>query len=298
MDSENSRVKLAVIVGVTLWASAYVGIRIGLHGYTPGCLALFRYAVASLTIFLLYYTVPKKIKPAAKDILPLIITGLAGITLYNIFLNYGEMTVPAGIAGFIIGLVPVFVIIIAVIFLKEKVNRFTVVGVVISLMGLFCIAIGEMEHTKFDFGVVEILGSAILGSIYVTVQKPLLRKFNAIEVVAFAIWIGTFFLLPYLPKLIQQIPQAPLSATLAAVYLGIFPAAIAYAAWSYALKHLPATRVTTNLYFVPFLATLLGWLVIGEVPNRLSLLGGIIALCGAFVATRNKSMKKNNQDLH
>ena len=277
---------IAVIVCLLFWASAFVGIRIGLHSYTPGPLALLRYLVGSALITFIYYRLPKRTKPTGKEILQLLLIGVIGIGIYNICLNYGEITITAGIASFIVGLIPVLSLILAIFFLKETVYRRTWFGVVISLGGLSLLAYSEIGSPQKLLGILAIFGAVIAGSILTISQKPLLKKFHPIEVATFAIWGATLFLLIYTPELIQILPQVQMKPTLAAIYLGIFPGVISYIAWSYGLSKLPASKVVPFMYLSPLVTTLLGWVMLGEFPAWLSLTGGCIALIGALVAKR------------
>jgi len=83
--------------------------------------------------------------------------------------------------------------------------------------------------------------------------------------------------------------SAPLEATLAIVYLGVFPAALAYVTWTYALSRAPASIAASFLYLSPVLATLIAWAWLREVPIPLSLAGGGLSLCGVIlVNTRGR----------
>ena len=275
-------IQLCLWTTVVLWSSSLVAIRIGLHGYTPGGLAVLRYLVASVCLLGLYFKLPVRHVPSLRDLLYIIFIGTVGIGIYNISINYGEVVVPAGIAGFIIGLMPVFTMIFAFLLLKERVPVKSWLGVLISLAGLFLIAMSERGGLKFDIGILYILIAAVLGSYYAVAQKTLFHRYHPLELVILSIWGGTLIMLFYLPSMIRELPAAPWQSTVAAVYLGIFPAAFAYALWNFALSKAPAGRASGYLYAMPIIATVLGMIVLKEYPEPLELTGGLITLFGAI----------------
>lgn len=287
---------LAIITTVTLWASAFVVIRIGLQGYHPGSLALLRYLIASAGMLVLYLMSPKRSKIAPKDILPLALTGIIGIGIYNITLNYGEVSVTAGISCFIVSMIPVAVMLLAVLFLGEVVSLKRWIGFIISVCGVTIIAISHSSgDERLDRGIIYLLIAMLSGGIYSVLSRVLAVKYRPIELTAFIIWSGTLLMLIYLPDLHKDLHTATLKSTLAVIYLGIFPAIGAYAAWSYVLRYIPASRASSYLYAMPLVATLLGWLLLSEVPHWLGLVGGIIALLGAYIANQRPigRVKKN-----
>jgi len=92
--------------------------------------------------------------------------------------------------------------------------------------------------------------------------------------------------LPFAPALIREIGQADPSAMGWAVYLGVFPTAVAFTTWAYALARTTAGRMGAITYLVPPLTVLMGWVILGEVPPALALLGGALCLAGVAVARR------------
>ena len=74
--------------------------------------------------------------------------------------------------------------------------------------------------------------AALAQAIYFVLQKPYLARYRPLEATAWAVWLGTLCLLPAAPAALDDLRRASGSATLSAVYLGVFPGAIAYACWA------------------------------------------------------------------
>jgi drug/metabolite transporter (DMT)-like permease len=70
------------------------------------------------------------------------------------------------------------------------------------------------------------------------------------------------------------------------VYLGLFPTAIGFVTWAYALKRTSAGKMGAFTYLVPPIAVLLAWLVLSESPPALALAGGLLCLGGVALTRR------------
>lgn len=277
----------AIAITVLSWSSSFVFIRLCLHSYSPGALALFRYLFVSVAMLFFYMRLKKRTKPTLKQFLQLFFLGFFGIGMYMILLNYGEITVTASITSFIIGLNPIVSMLWAMLFFHEQISVKRWLGVGISVIGLFVIAAATFEHGAFSFGIIYILLGVLCAGVYNVGQKPLLSVFHPIEVAAISAWIGTLVMLIFTPSLIHQIPHATWQATASVAYLGIIPGAIGYIAWSVALSgEIAPSKLVLTLYILPLFSTLLGWLMLGEMPAVMELVGGCICLLGALAATR------------
>jgi drug/metabolite transporter (DMT)-like permease len=272
-------------ITIVLWASAFVGIRIGLAEYNPGALALLRFLTASIVMLLIYFRLPNRQTPTFNELVNLLMLGVCGIGIYNIALNYGELSISAGIASFIVGLMPVFTIGLSVVLLKEAFNHRIWHGIGVSMVGMVLIAYSQHADNVSMKGIFYVLVATFMGAFYTVMQKRFLSKFHPIEVTSFIIWGGTLIMLYYSPALVHEITKAKLSATVIAIYMGIFPAAIAYVAWSHVINNIPASKASIYLYLLPLVSTVMGIFFLHEIPPLLSIIGGLIALIGALVTT-------------
>lgn len=286
LDSTSLIIAAAIMAALLFWSSAVIGIRIGLQAYTPGALGLLRYLTTLTIASLIYFRLPERTPIRKRHIPSFIVMSTFGMGLYSIALNNAEMTVPAGIAGFILGLLPVFSILFAGLFLNEKINRNVIIGIGICLFGTAMIAYSKREHLDFQWGLLECIAATVLGGISITIQRSLTQYYKPVELTCYMIAFGSLPLLIYIPELLPTLHALPKNETLAGIYLGIFPGLVAHTSWTYVLSKMPSSQAAAYLYFIPIISVMMGYFILQEIPNSLSLMGGMMTLVGAIYATR------------
>jgi drug/metabolite transporter (DMT)-like permease len=107
---------------------------------------------------------------------------------------------------------------------------------------------------------------------------------RALSVTAIACAIGALVTLPFGPLLARELGTAPPDAIAWVIYLGIFPTAIAFTTWAFALNRTSAGRLGSMTYLVPPVAIGMAWLILDEIPPALAFLGGGLCIGGVIVA--------------
>lgn len=277
---------LAIGVTVLLWASAFVAIRDVGADVGPGALTLGRLAVGSLALGLplLLQRTPW---PAREHWPRLVAVGLLWFGVYNVALNAAEQRVDAGTAAMLVNVGPVLLAVLAGLSLGEGFPRPLLVGSVIGFAGVVVIGVATSTGERADvWGVILCVLAAVAYAVAVIRQKPLLGRLSALQVTWVACTVGAVACLPFGPALVADLRAAPPSALAGVVYLGLFPTAIAFTTWAYALARSDAGRLGSTTYLVPPIAVVLGWVLLDEVPPPLAFAGGALCLVGVWVTRR------------
>jgi drug/metabolite transporter (DMT)-like permease len=273
---------LALLCTVLGWASAFAGIRAGLTAFGPFELGSLRFAVAAIPAAALLLVL-RPAWPTRREFLRLALRALICVAMYTVLLNTGELTISGGAASFIVNTAPIMTALLAIILLGETFGRVGWLGTALSFIGVTLVALSQGDGFRIGIGALFIIGAACCTAIDAIIQKPLFLKHRPLVVSAWSMIFAAIFLSPGLPHALQQFAAAAPEPRFAVIYLGIVPSFIAYGTWSVTVSRFSASRASNFLYCIPPTATVIGIFWLGEIPNFLGIVGGVMALAGVAV---------------
>jgi drug/metabolite transporter (DMT)-like permease len=284
MASKQNTAVVAAGVTVVLWASAFVSIRSAGAAYSPGALALGRLLTG--VIVLGTVAAVRRVGLPPRAAWPgILISGVLWFAAYMVALNWGEREVDAGTAAMVVNIGPILIALLSAGLLREGLPRPLLAGLTVSFAGAVVVGASMAGGGRSSvLGVLLCVVAAVTYACGVVAQKPALRHADALPVTTYACLVGLIACLPFAGVLVSEASRAPLAATLNVVYLGVFPTAVAFTTWAYALARTTAGRLGATTYVVPALVVLMSWLFLGEVPGWLTLLGGALCLAGVGVS--------------
>ncbi|WP_455537875.1 DMT family transporter [Terrisporobacter sp.] len=278
------------IITIIFWALAFVFTRLSLQYFDVYSLSFLRYLVASITLLVIICFIKIEI-PKKEDLPTFILSGALGFFIYVILFNKGTALVSAATSSIVIAMVPVFTALLATFFYKEKLKMYQWLAIGVEFIGILVLTLMNGSFS-INEGVLWLLIAAICLASYNILQRKLTKIYSALQASTYSIFFATIMLCIFLPNSINKAINAPLIQVLYILILGIFSSAIAYIAWAKAISIAEKTTYVSNYMFVtPFLTTILGFIMIGEVPDKTTVLGGIIILSGLFMFNKESFLE-------
>lgn len=278
---------LALIVANIIWGAASPIFKLALQNIPPFTLAYFRFLGAALLLFPFAY---KNLSIKKTDMGNLFLFSFFGITVNITFFFLGLTRAPSLNAPIIASSGPVFLYLFSIFFLKEKIKKRILIGIIVSLLGVFTI-IGLPLLTNSNTR--EIIGNlffvfATLGSVgHAILGKKIMNHYSAVTITFWSFVIGAFTFLPlFLGELTVSNPFLQLDFRgLFGLVFGIFlSSAAAYLLFDWGIKRIDGQEIGLFTYIDPVIAALLAFPLLGEKITPIFLLACLLVFGGIIIA--------------
>jgi drug/metabolite transporter (DMT)-like permease len=287
---------LAILGTVLIWGLSFVSSRAVLtRGFPPLSLACLRFAVASLVLLPLRRKVDPGLRILPSQRLPLILSGLFGVTIYFFFETRGIQLTSASNAALIIAAIPVFTLAAEYLFYRNPVNWLQGVGILLSIAGVFLIVQQSQQAGQENLiGNLFMLGACLCWVTYILFSRNLQRQLSGLSLTTCQSLIGFLFLLPLaLLERSRWIWGDPV-IWLNILYLGLFCSALAYFLYIYALRYLGPIVLSSYVNLIPLVGALGGVVILGEQLSAVQLTGGVVIIAGIFIVNFKKMSRSES----
>jgi drug/metabolite transporter (DMT)-like permease len=275
------------------WGTTYLAIRIGVKTVPPALFGGLRFLTAGL-IFLSYLRWRGHAFPQRRELLDVVIVGIALLAISNGLVIWAEQWVPSGIAALLVATLPFWMAgFEAALPSGERLTVRKVLGIVIGFSGLVILFSPEIK-SSFDLaylqGVVALLLAPLCWSAGSVYSKSRPAKSHPLMAAAMQMIVAGIVLI-LIGVMFGEWKRFSFGAEglAATAYLIVFGSIVGYGSFIYALAKLPATKVAMYAYINPVIAVILGWLILNERMDLSMLLATAIVLLGVVLVKSSRS---------
>lgn len=287
MNTGKVKLNILAFCTVLIWATAFPVTKLIGDALSAYSLGLIRCTVAAVTLIILGLFTHIK-KPVSKSAIGwLFLSGLLGFALYLIFFTTGISTLTSATSSIVIAATPIMTAVGASKIYHDKIRPAGWLCILMAFAGVVVLLLWD-GVLSVNIGVIWTLGAALVFCIYNLMNRHLSSMgHTAMEIVTYSMIFGAVVMLVFMPQTVEQLGEAGGRAIILAVYLGVAPSAIAYLLWAKASEYAEHTNEVTNYMFVtPLLATLLGFIIMHEIPTLGTLVGGVIIIASVIMFNR------------
>jgi drug/metabolite transporter (DMT)-like permease len=280
-----------VMLAPLIWSTNIVLGKMLVKELSPFVITACRFTVASvlLTCFLLF---KEGFKMPSRSLWPyIIIAGLTGVYGFNTLLYLGLRYTTAINSSIINAFNPVLIGLLAIFWLKEHVNWKRLGAFLVSILGVFVIAIhGSLNillSLEFNPGDLIIFANTFVWAVYSIAGKKIMNEISVLAATTYAIWIGTLFLIPTAAFFWQADSSVFLNWHIwgGLIYLGVFASFIAFLCWYSAIASLGPT-VAANFYnLIPVFASVMAIVFLNEHLHGFHVVGTFLVLLGIYLGS-------------
>lgn len=251
-----------------------------------------------ISVLLLFFAVQffyQKEKVERKDMFKLLLCGLFGVAVNQLMFFKGlSITTPIN-AALMITTIPIMVLIMASILIREKITGSKIVGIILGATGASIIILfGKKMSFGLDtlWGDVFVFINSVSYGIYMIIVKPLMHKYSSVTVMKWIFFYGFIFVLPFGYQEFSEIQWLTFSpkAWLSTLYVVVFATLLAYLLYNFAVKTLTPSIASMYVYLQPVFATTIAIIFRGDHLTLLHIISTILIFTGVYLVSRNNKI--------
>lgn len=290
--AESSKPRLPVLMGAVvllqfLDALCFPVTRYGTLIIEPFTFAFFRVTVASAILLAVARIMKHAIPIDRRDWWRIIVLGILVIPLNQILFMVGQSRTAAGHGAFLYATAPVWIFVMAVFHLKERLNWRRVTGIALAFGGVMIIMLGGRTTFGIEYlwGDIIIFAGVLGWSYYTVLGKPLVEKYGAVRMTAYAMAIGAALYFPYglYRALSFDYSEVTPGAWGAVAFMALGMSVGLYGLWYWVLKYVEASRLAVWHNMFPVISAAVAYFALAEPLTGAFVFGGILVLAGVTV---------------
>ena len=272
-----------------MWASSFIATKIAYQSISPLLLCLVRFAIASILMIIIRFFQKDKVHIERKDRKNVILSALAGISVYYAFENVALRYTSASAASLIEAAYPAITILIGVLIYHERSSRRMLAGIMISVLGVILITdFSDMTSNGMTGNLLLILDGFLWG-FYNFLVQGISDKYDTFTLSYYQFLYGTLFFIPMLflehPSMVHLTPEV----VMAVLYLSAGCSVLAFILYNYGLKGISASSASAIMNLMPVFGIILSVLILHETVTLKQIIGGIIIMTGVLISTSRQS---------
>ena len=294
---QNTKAYIMLVCATLFWAGNFiVGKMAFLENIPPMTLVFFRWSLVWIILLPFTYKEILKNKDIILNNLPLLFfLALTSVGLFNSFTYLALVYTQVINASLFNTAIPATIILLCFLLKIEKTNKFQILGLIISVLGILSIItklnLNLLLSLNFNKGDLIMIGGVITWGLYSSFLKKKKFTLPLLTLVHVLCTFGLIFILPqFLYELSQGLTvQVNTNLFYTLIYLALFPSIGSYYCWAGAVAIIGANRAGIFLSLIPFFSTIMAIIFFNEQFQFFHLIGSILIILGLFLS--NKEIK-------
>ena len=269
-----------------IWGASFMFMRIGSPEFGPIVFMALRTSIAALFLLPLLF-IRKQARACRGYYRHIFIVGLFNTAIPFLFYGYATLSLSAGVSSILNATTPMFGAIVAYLWLKDKMSKTAMVGLIIGFIGVYLLVFDKLQggsNNTSVWPVLFVLGATLCYGISANYTKKYLSAVSPLALAAGSQISGSMVLVPlslfFLP---QSMPSQ--QAIWSAILLGVVCTGIAYILFFRLISQIGPAKTMSVTYLIPAFGVFWGWLILSEAFNLSMLLGCSFILLGVGLTT-------------